>query len=122
STRWTMPARRSPQERWRRQSRSRRATWDESPSRAQRSYCTANRCLLTRRSRLSWSRRPNNRMPKLNIGLIGVGRLGRVYARDLSTRIACTRLTAIADPDGAALERVRGEFDVPHAYADSADL
>jgi len=61
-------------------------------------------------------------MPKLNIGLIGVGRLGRVYARDLSTRIACTRLTAIADTDGAALERVRSEFDVPHAYADSADL
>src|SRR5436189_95380 len=37
-------------------------------------------------------------MAKLNIGLIGVGRLGRVYARDLSTRIASTRLTAIADP------------------------
>ncbi len=51
-----------------------------------------------------------------------MGRLGRVYARDLSTRIACTRLTAIADTDSAALESVRGEFDVPHAYCDSADL
>lgn len=61
-------------------------------------------------------------VPKLNIGLIGVGRLGRVYARDLSTRIASTRLAAIADTDKAALERVRVEFDVPHAYLDSADL
>src|SRR5438046_1902980 len=61
-------------------------------------------------------------MARLNVGLIGVGRLGRVYARDLSTRIACTRLTAIADTDTGALDRVRGEFDVPHAYLDSADL
>src|SRR5262245_55728604 len=61
-------------------------------------------------------------MAKLNIGLIGVGRLGRIYARDLSTRIACTRLTAIADTDTDALERVRAEFDVPHAYLDSAEL
>jgi len=61
-------------------------------------------------------------MTKLNIGLIGVGRLGRVYARDLSTRIACTRLAAIADTDEAALHRARDEFGVPRAYTDSADL
>jgi inositol 2-dehydrogenase len=61
-------------------------------------------------------------MAKLNIGLIGVGRLGRVYARDLATRIASTRLTAIADTDTQALERVRDEFDVPRAYVDSGDL
>jgi scyllo-inositol 2-dehydrogenase (NAD+) len=61
-------------------------------------------------------------MAKLNIGLIGVGRLGRVYARDLSSRIACTRLAAIADTDQAALERVRDEFEVPHAHRDAADL
>jgi inositol 2-dehydrogenase len=61
-------------------------------------------------------------MAKLNVGLIGVGRLGRVYARDLSTRIGCTRLTAIADTDEAALHRVRDEFEIAHAYTDSADL
>ncbi len=61
-------------------------------------------------------------MAKLNIGLIGVGRLGRVYARDLSTRIACTRLTAIADTDEAAVLRVRDEFEIPQAYTDAADL
>jgi scyllo-inositol 2-dehydrogenase (NAD+) len=59
---------------------------------------------------------------KLNIGLIGVGRLGRVYARDLSTRIACTRLTAIADTDPRALERARDEFGVAHAFLDSDEL
>ena len=36
--------------------------------------------------------------PRLNIGLIGLGRLGRVYARDLATRIPETRLVAVADP------------------------
>jgi inositol 2-dehydrogenase len=61
-------------------------------------------------------------MAKLNIGLIGVGRLGRVYARDLATRIASTRLIAIADTDEAALHRVRDEFEIPRAYTDPSDL
>ncbi len=60
-------------------------------------------------------------MAKLNVGLVGVGRLGRVYARDLSTRIGCTRLTAVADIDKAALDAV-SEFDVPHAFTDPGDL
>jgi scyllo-inositol 2-dehydrogenase (NAD+) len=61
-------------------------------------------------------------MTKLNVGLIGVGRLGRVYARDLSTRIGSTRLAAIADIDEAALDAVRREFDIPHAFTDPEDL
>jgi scyllo-inositol 2-dehydrogenase (NAD+) len=61
-------------------------------------------------------------MAKLNVGLVGVGRLGRVYARDLSTRIGCTRLTAVADIDKAALDAVSREFDVPHAFTDPGDL
>jgi predicted dehydrogenase len=51
-------------------------------------------------------------MAKLNIGLIGVGRLGRVYARDLWSRIACTRLTAIADPDRSPTTRCRTSWNV----------
>ncbi|MDQ3349464.1 MAG: Gfo/Idh/MocA family oxidoreductase, partial [Acidobacteriota bacterium] len=50
---------------------------------------------------------------KLNVGLIGLGRLGRIYARDLSTRIACTRLVAVADVDRSAVDEITGEFDVP---------
>ena len=44
-----------------------------------------------------------NTRTKLNVGLIGLGRLGRIYARDLATRIPCTRLTAVADVDAAAV-------------------
>ena len=61
-------------------------------------------------------------MPRLNIGLVGAGRLGRVYARDLSTRIAQTRLTAIADTNGALARTVAAEFDVPRAHEDPAEL
>ena len=55
-------------------------------------------------------------MARLNVGLIGVGRLGRVYARDLAGRIPETRLVAVADPMVSAAEEVAREFDVPHAY------
>lgn len=59
---------------------------------------------------------------RLNVGLIGLGRLGRVYARDLATRIAETRLVAVADPIARAVQEVAGEYDVPGAYENGADL
>jgi inositol 2-dehydrogenase len=55
----------------------------------------------------------NQPAAKLNVGLIGLGRLGRVYARDLSSRIRCTRLAAVADLSQAAVDDVVQEFDVP---------
>jgi len=55
---------------------------------------------------------------RLAIGLIGAGRLGRVYARDLASRIAETKLVAIADPVEAVAQEVAAEFDVPKHYAD----
>jgi inositol 2-dehydrogenase len=58
----------------------------------------------------------------LNVGLIGVGRLGRIYARDLSTRIACTRLVAVADVDRSAVDEITGEFDVPFGTTNPEDL
>ena len=57
-------------------------------------------------------------MTRLAIGLIGAGRLGRVYARDLASRIAETRLVAIGDPVESLAKEVAVEFDVPKAYAD----
>lgn len=57
-------------------------------------------------------------MTRLAIGLIGAGRLGRVYARDLASRIAETKLVAIADPVEATAKEVAAEFDVPKHYAD----
>ena len=59
---------------------------------------------------------------KLNIGLVGLGRLGRIYARDLATRIGCTRLAAIADVSADAVEHVGREFDVPRTYTNPEDL
>jgi scyllo-inositol 2-dehydrogenase (NAD+) len=53
---------------------------------------------------------------RLRVGLIGLGRLGRIYARDLATRIPETRLVAVADPDEKALADVAATYDArPHA-------
>ena len=46
-------------------------------------------------------------MSRLNVGLIGLGRLGRVYARDLAGRIPETRLVAVADPAGTVAKDPR---------------
>jgi len=59
---------------------------------------------------------------RLAVGLIGLGRLGRVYARDLASRIAETRLAAVADPIGSLAKEVAEEFDVPKHYADPLAL
>jgi scyllo-inositol 2-dehydrogenase (NAD+) len=59
---------------------------------------------------------------RLAIGLIGAGRLGRVYARDLASRIAETKLVAVADPVEAVAKDVAAEFDVPKHYADPLAL
>jgi inositol 2-dehydrogenase len=57
---------------------------------------------------------------KLNVGLIGLGRLGRVYAAALATRIPSTRLVAVADVDPNAVDGVARDFDVPRRFTDPA--
>jgi len=59
---------------------------------------------------------------RLAVGLIGLGRLGRVYARDLAGRIAETRLVAVADPQPALAEEVASEFDVPRHFTEPLAL
>jgi scyllo-inositol 2-dehydrogenase (NAD+) len=61
-------------------------------------------------------------MSRLNVGLIGLGRLGRVYARDLAGRIPETRLVAVADTAGTVAKDVAAEFDVARAYTDPLAL
>jgi inositol 2-dehydrogenase len=63
-----------------------------------------------------------NSRTKLNVGLIGLGRLGRIYARDLATRIPCTRLTAVADVDPAAVDTVAREFGAERGSTDPATI
>jgi inositol 2-dehydrogenase len=60
------------------------------------------------------SGRPARR--RLHVGLIGLGRLGRVYARDLASRIPETRLTAVADTNASAAREVAAEWEVPAWY------
>ena len=62
------------------------------------------------------------RKGRLAVGLIGLGRLGRVYARDLASRIAETRLVAVADPFGTLAKEVAEEFDVARHYTDPLAL
>lgn len=59
---------------------------------------------------------------RINIGLVGVGRLGRMYAGFLATQVRHCRLIAVSDLDGKLAEEVADEFDVPHWYADAIDL
>lgn len=59
---------------------------------------------------------------KLNVGLIGLGRLGKVYARDLSSRLAETRLTAVADVNAALAAEVASELEVPKSFGDPREL
>ena len=61
-------------------------------------------------------------MTRLNVGLIGVGRLGRVYARDLAGRIPETKLVAVADAQGNLAKEIADEFDVARSYADPLAL
>jgi inositol 2-dehydrogenase len=62
------------------------------------------------------------RRARLAVGLIGLGRLGKVYARDLASRIPETRLVAVADPVGALAADVAAEYDVARHYQDPAAL
>jgi inositol 2-dehydrogenase len=58
---------------------------------------------------------------KINVGLIGVGRMGLVYAEDLASRIPNARLVAASDIDPAT-EAKAHELGAPRWYADSRDL
>ena len=59
---------------------------------------------------------------RLRIGVIGLGRLGRVYARDLASRIPETRLVAVSDVVPTAVSEVAEEFDVAGRYQEATDL
>jgi scyllo-inositol 2-dehydrogenase (NAD+) len=61
-------------------------------------------------------------MKKLNVGVIGVGRLGRVYARDLAGRIPETRLVAVCDILGDLAKEVAEEFGAAKSYTDANQM
>jgi inositol 2-dehydrogenase len=61
-------------------------------------------------------------MIKLKVGIVGLGRLGKVYLRDLAARIPETTVSAVADIDRALASSLAEEFGVANAYGSAEDL
>jgi scyllo-inositol 2-dehydrogenase (NAD+) len=62
-------------------------------------------------------------MPSLvNIGVTGLGRMGRLYAHMLAARVSGSRLYAVAEVDEQARSQVMSELDVAYAFADAYEL
>jgi scyllo-inositol 2-dehydrogenase (NAD+) len=59
---------------------------------------------------------------RINIGVLGLGRLGRVYASNLAHRVPGARLAAVADKHAEVAEAFAKEFDVPRWYGDHHDV
>lgn len=58
-----------------------------------------------------------DRTSRLRIGLIGAGRIGKIHAENLSTRIPDAELAAVADIDLAAADEIATQFRAPVAVA-----
>jgi inositol 2-dehydrogenase len=58
----------------------------------------------------------------LRIGVIGLGRMGQLYARALATQVAGVHLYAVADVDQQSWTRVADEFSVSHVFFDAHEL
>src|SRR6266581_9038418 len=58
----------------------------------------------------------------LKIGVIGLGRMGQLYARILATQISGVHLYGVADVGEQARTGVADEFSVSHAFADAHEL
>jgi scyllo-inositol 2-dehydrogenase (NAD+) len=58
----------------------------------------------------------------LNVGVIGLGRMGSVYARNLAQRVPHARLTAVADHKANLREQFAAEFSGIKVYASHQEL
>jgi inositol 2-dehydrogenase len=59
---------------------------------------------------------------RLNVGVIGLGRLGKVYSSDLAHRVSNANLVAVADEQGHLAEKFAKENNVPKWYTSHQDL
>jgi myo-inositol 2-dehydrogenase/D-chiro-inositol 1-dehydrogenase len=57
-------------------------------------------------------------MEKVNVGLIGVGRIGRLHARNLKYQVPGTRLLAVADIFEESAREVASQLEIPVAEKD----
>jgi scyllo-inositol 2-dehydrogenase (NAD+) len=54
----------------------------------------------------------------IRIGLIGAGRMGKVFANTLAFTVSEVDLVAVADPNEATLEEVAARYSIPARYKD----
>jgi myo-inositol 2-dehydrogenase/D-chiro-inositol 1-dehydrogenase len=59
---------------------------------------------------------------RLNVGLIGAGRIGKVHADTIAFRIPEARLAAVSDVDINAAGALAQRCDVPRVYASADDI
>src|SRR6202051_591164 len=59
---------------------------------------------------------------KLNVGMIGLGRMGRVYGAYLAERVPGARLAAVADRNPGVARSFGSEHDVPKTYESHHEL
>ena len=59
---------------------------------------------------------------KINMGVIGLGRMGRVYASSLVHSVPNAQLVAVADTHAGVATDFAKEFNVPHSYQNHNDL
>lgn len=58
----------------------------------------------------------------LNVGVIGLGRLGTVYAKDLAHHVPNANLVAVADMQADLAKSFATEYGIPNWYPDYHDL
>jgi scyllo-inositol 2-dehydrogenase (NAD+) len=58
----------------------------------------------------------------LKVGVIGLGRMGQLYAHLLATQVAGVLLYAVAEIDTPTRQRVADEFHIPHACTEVEKL
>ena len=61
-------------------------------------------------------------MSTINIGVIGLGRMGQIYSKHVAQRIEHARLVAVCDVAGDAAATLAGQFTGVTAYTDYHDL
>ncbi len=58
----------------------------------------------------------------VNVGVIGLGRMGQLYARILATQISGARLFAVSEVSEQARQQFAGQYDVSRVFADPYEL
>jgi len=61
-------------------------------------------------------------MTKINVGVIGAGRIGQIHARNIKFRIPGAKLYAVADVNFEAARRMAAELEVPVETSDHRQL